>query len=136
MAQASPTEWWDDGASSFVGGTLHFLWTRLPKTVGLGLHLAGVSSIGMQMDRKHARVIGVDAGFLVRYTDFWVSTGLGFVRFSFERGTVPLILPTCFLALGYDIPLGQHLAIRLQLTGSTLLIINYGTAGAGLVARF
>jgi hypothetical protein len=81
-----------------------------------------------------AGLYDVGAAFIVDIHGFWISPGISVARMSVDDHATTL--PGFSLGLGYDLPLGRHLALRLYAQGSTLLLWGNGQIGGGLVARF
>lgn len=125
----------DFNAAATLGGDLRLLWSKPGKRWGLGLRLSGNKSLALKDKRGDGGdASGAELGFLVDVYGFWVSTGWGFVHYGDDHDGI--VLPEAFVALGYDIPLGRHLALRLSTSASTLLVTGRLQAGGGLVVRF
>jgi hypothetical protein len=129
-------------AAAFVGGDLRLLWTRADRSLSLGLRLGFSAGVNMSMDGvpsgasdSNVRVYNMEAGFLMSFSGFWWTAGLAFSYFDVP-GHDETTVPALNIGVGYDIALGDHLAIRLQASGSTFILVNQGQLGAGLVARF
>jgi hypothetical protein len=126
----------DMGPAAYLGGDVRFLWSKPGKRWGLGLRLSGSKSLGMtgKGSDSSADASGFEAGFLFDVYNFWISAGLGFSHYG--MGGQSLYLPEASVALGYDIPLGNHFALRLAASLSTLMITARAQLGGGLVVRF
>ncbi len=143
------------GPTPYLGGELRVLWQKEGSRIGLGLRLAGSSTISgrgsLGWDGAHdgaLRVLGFDAGFVFSAAWFWLSSGIGVMHVQdlravacragscSERVRSDETLPDASLALGLDIPLGDHLALRLYGQAASLLVTLRVNAGGGLVVRF
>jgi hypothetical protein len=133
------------GASASVGGDLRFLWKSRFVKAALGFRLFGSAGIRMQgnkdgfLDDSDSTLYGaglydVGAAFVVDISGFWISTGISVAYM--QVANTKTTLPGVSVGLGYDIPLGRFLALRLYAQGSTLLLWGNGQLGGGLVARF
>jgi hypothetical protein len=120
-------------AAAFVGADVRLLWSRPGSGWAIGARFAASGVVHGPDD--FGQVITGSASFLMNFSGFWLSGGLAVDYFGDWDGD-GVTLPALALALGYDIPLGRHLALRLEASGSTLLVINHGSLGAGIVARF
>lgn len=103
-------------------------------------------------------VAGGNIGFLVHHGNFWLSPGFGFSQFKMmeqlwdatsARGAADdepetdyeedgsLLVPEATVSLGYDIPVGRYLAVRLQADVGTVAFLMFRFQGSlGLQARF
>lgn len=132
-------------AAAFVGADLRLLWTREGRPWGIGVRFAAAGGLKMQLHHSwdtgtstskphQAQLVYGSASFLMKIHGFWFSSGLAITYLGESSDTVTL--PALALAVGYDIPLGRVLALRLEASGSTLIVVNHGSLGGGLVARF
>lgn len=126
----------DMGPAAYLGGDVRFLWSKPGRRWGLGLRLSGSKSLGMTSKHSDtgADASGFEAAFLFDVYNFWISAGLGFSHYG--MGDQGLFLPEASVAIGYDIPLGNHFALRLAASLSTLMITARAQLGGGLVVRF
>jgi len=135
----------------FVGGDLRLLWSRQGKHWGLGLRLGVAKGLHMRSEAhsdwalfgesEHdpaadADMLSVGASFLLQTYGFWFFAGPGVTHFSYEDDHDDGTFPEIHLGVGYDIPLGDHLALRLHATAATFFVSYRGEAGGGLVVRF
>ena len=124
----------------FVGGDIRLVWRRPGKRWGMGLRLTVLGGIEMRKSEasdREAGMINVELAYLIQIHGFWVSPGLSVARLKGEGldETFAGIYPALNLSVGYDLPLGRHLALRFAASGSTLLVVNHGRVGGGLVVR-
>jgi len=128
---------WSD-SSLILSGDLHLAWSRPGQEYSIGLSLSGFSNLGPHWGYEATRVMGGQAGFLIRAQQgFFASSGMGMAHSTSLQGkSSTLPMPIVFLTLGYDLPLSAHFALRFQLNGASLFVVNYGAASVGIVTRF
>jgi hypothetical protein len=120
------------GPAAYVGGDLRLLWSRVGKRLGFGLRLSGSKCVAM---RYQGDVSGGEISFLFEAYNFWVSPGLGVARYANDSDD-DIVLPELHTAIGYDVPLGAHVALRFTASVSTMVIFTRAQLGAGLAVRF
>lgn len=141
------------------GGTLTLTWDTSPSRVGLMLRgfyapsVQGTAEPFLSSQFPGAgHLWGISAGVFARYSGFWGSASLGAVHVGdidevmdpseWNRGSAPehvqsYTIPELALALGYDLSLGRHLALRVGgEVGSCFLLSWRFSANAGVVVRF
>jgi len=135
----------DPGA--FIGLDLRLRWSKPGRPWAIGLRLAAMSSLGLTGGHYTADyaghssssvhttdgIYGGDVGFLFDVHGFWLASGLGVTHY--RQGSYGSTVPETHLGLGYDIPLGKWLAIRLHTSVSSVILSVRAQAGAGLVLR-
>jgi len=129
------------GPTPFMGGELRVIWHKRASVVGLGFRLGASSTIDGEgsgdTSRGELRVLGFDAGFVFSASWFWLSSGIGAMHVQDLRpDRSSTTVPDVSLALGLDIPLGDHFALRLYGQAATVLVSVRLNAGGGLVVRF
>jgi hypothetical protein len=144
------------GALPYLGGDLQLTWRRPGSVLGLGLRLGAYGTFSAngswgggwfeQPAPTEVRMLGFDAGFLLSASWFWFSAGAGAMHvrrltplakeYHDSRDETSSTLPDVNVAVGLDIPLGKHLALRLYGSAATLLFWARANAGGGLVVRF
>jgi hypothetical protein len=134
-------------AGPYVSGDVQFLWSRIGKRWGLGFRLAALRTLTLRgsdggfapdadyvTGEQEGSMTAVAAGFLLNTHGFWFSAGGALTRY--EIGGDGDIWPEACVAVGYDLALGDHFALRFEASGASMIVTFRGTAGAGLVARF
>lgn len=128
-----------------LGGDVQLRWSRNGGTSGIGLALGLVKGVAMRSGHDHtpasrdrSDLLAVDAGFLLYVRGFWFMPGIGYVRLGEGSGnrSTYFNLPEIVATVGYDCPLGEHFALRLRVSGATLITSARGELGGGLVVRF
>jgi hypothetical protein len=128
---------------AFVGGDVRVLFTRGESPHAFGIRIAGMAGLAVEGRRGSAKMYAGEIGFVFETHGFWVSPGVGV---GYYREDVPApssswsydfyMMPELTCAVGYDIRLGKHVAIRLDGSLADFFASVRLQAGAGVVVRF
>jgi hypothetical protein len=107
-------------------GTYGYRWT------GTSEPLFGESSKSVE-----SRFAAGQAGYLAQFQGGgWLSAGLGLFDLRVDTDSDSVTLPEAYVAGGYDVHLGRHLALRLAAEVGTLVITWRAQATGSLQVRF
>jgi len=131
------------GPAFFGSVSMTFGGTRVRHGIRLagtyGHRWTGISEplFGASEESVESRFIAGHAGYLAQFEGGgWLSAGLGLYNLREETHSDSITLPEAYVAAGYDVHLGRHLALRLAAEVGTLVITWRAQATGSLQVRF